>query len=270
MPIFSDRRVSTRGIQLRGKGAAAGGGLGLVGLVLYLILGALGGDAGSLLQMPFDGPISGTGETAGQMEQRCNEQGAIERHDDCYLVKVYNEINEIWHENLSDYRDPGLAFFEGGTSTSCGAASSDVGPFYCPADETIFIDIGFLEALQQEFGATGRYAQAYILAHEAGHHIQNMRGKLGGRLSNKQSIEIELQADCLAGVWGRLADNKGNVAVTESEVREAMDAAAAVGDDRIQEKTSGRVDPEAWTHGSAKQRREAFTNGFRNAGRCGI
>ncbi len=137
-----------------------------------------------------------------------------------------------------------------------------MGPFYCPPDERIYFDLGFLAQLQQQFGAEGRYAQAYIVAHEYGHHLQNILGierrvrsmqQQNPSQANELSVRMELQADCLAGVWGALANREGNVTITEAELQQAQDAAAAVGDDRIQRKTQGRVDPEGWTHGSAER-----------------
>ena len=148
-----------------------------------------------------------------------------------------------------------------------------MGPFYCPPDQRIYIDIGFLGQLQQEFGAQGRYAQAYIMAHEAGHHLQTLFGterdvralqQSQPDQQNALSVGLELQADCYAGVWSQLADERGNVTITDAELDQALDAASAVGDDRIQQKTQGRVDPESFTHGSAAQRKSWFTNGSRS------
>ena len=161
----------------------------------------------------------------------------------------------------------GLAFFTQAVNTGCGQASSQVGPFYCPPDENIYIDIEFLEQLQQRFGADGRYAQAYIMAHEFGHHLQTILGvepqvrqaqQANPSRANDLSVRLELQADCFAGVWGRLADDRGNVTITRAELTQALEA-AAVGDDRIQEAATGRVDPESFTHGSSQQRQEWYT-----------
>ncbi len=272
---FDDQRVDTSGVRdRRGRrgGAAIGGGAGILGLVVYLLFNVLGG-GGSAFQLPSGTDLAGTGETLEQLEARCNTDGAIDKYDDCYLIKVYNEINEVWSTTLEGYRQPALGFFEGGVQTGCGAASSQVGPFYCPPDEEIFIDIGFLEQLQQELGAEGRYAQAYIMAHETGHHLQTLLGteadvrkaqERDPSRARQLSIAVELQADCYAGVWGKLADERGNLAITERELDEALEGAAAVGDDRIQQKTQGRVDPESWTHGSAEQRRSWYLRGFQS------
>lgn len=275
MPVFDDSDVDVGGVDdRRGRsGAAIGGGAGIVGLLVFLLVQFLGGDA-ALLDIPGDAAFRGTGETLEQVRERCNAEGAIERDNDCYLIKVYNEINEVWEEAFDGYERPRLAFFDGSVATGCGNATSDVGPFYCPPDEEIYIDIGFLNALQDEFGASGRYAQAYVLAHEVGHHLQTITGieertrqaqQRDPSRANQLSVALELQADCLAGVWSRLADDAGNVAITEAELQEALEAAAAIGDDRIQKKTEGRVDPESWTHGSSEQRRGAFLRGVRAA-----
>jgi predicted metalloprotease len=189
-------------------------------------------------------------------------------------VKVYNEVNEVWAAEFSrrgdEYRKPTLAFFTDAVDTGCGQASSQVGPFYCPPDERIYIDIGFLDQLQRQFGAQGRYAQAYVLAHEAGHHLQTLFGteaKMRGLQrshpdqQNELSVALELQADCYAGVWSQKANEQGNVTITDAELDQALNAAAAVGDDRIQQQSQGRVDPESFTHGSAAQRKKWFQKG---------
>jgi hypothetical protein len=280
---FDDQSVDTSGVSdRRGMGgpiAVGGGGLGIVGLLVFVLISVLGGGNGvdTTQLVPQDGAVQGEGAGAGDLEQRCNTEGAIERYDDCFLVKVYNEINEVWTDEFArageQYEQPGLTFFTQGVQTGCGTASSQVGPFYCPPDRSIFIDIGFLDQLQQEFGAEGRYAQAYIMAHEAGHHLQTLFGteqrvrasqQARPDAANELSVAMELQADCYAGVWSRLADDRGNVSVGEAELDQAIGAAEAVGDDRIQQKTQGRVDPESWTHGSAEQRRQWFLTGRRS------
>ena len=277
MPVFRDRRVDTSGVELRGRGrgAALGGGVGLTGLLIYLLINLLGGGGGlGALQIPGNTEIAGTGEDVAEMQERCNQEGAIEHHNDCFLVKIYNEINEIWASRIDGYEQPRLAFYEEAVDTGCGSASSQVGPFYCPADQEIYIDLGFLRQLQERFGAPGRYAQAYIMAHEVGHHLQTLLGteqevraaqQSSPSRANQLSIRMELQADCYAGVWGRIADDQGTVSITEAELDEALNAAAAVGDDRIQQKTQGRVDPESWTHGSARDRRTWYLRGYQSA-----
>jgi predicted metalloprotease len=279
---FDDQSVDTSGVSdQRGRGiggpvAIGGGGLGIVGLIVFLLINVLGGGSGidTTQLVPQDGSVQGQGTGEGDLETRCNTQGAIDKYDDCYLVKVYNEINEVWTDEFARagerYEQPGLTFFTQAVNTGCGQASSQVGPFYCPPDQMIYIDIGFLQQLQQQFGAQGRYAQAYILAHEAGHHLQTLFGterkvraaqQSQPSKQNELSVAMELQADCYAGVWSKLADDAGNVSIGDAEVQQAQDAAAAVGDDRIQQQTQGRVDKESWTHGSAAQRKQWFTTG---------
>ena len=279
---FDDQSVDTSGVSdQRGRGiggpvAIGGGGLGIVGLIVFLLINVLGGGSGidTTQLVPPDGNVQGQGAGEGDLATRCNTTGAIDKYDDCYLVKVYNEVNEVWTDEFAragdKYTQPGLTFFTQAVNTGCGQASSQVGPFYCPPDQMIYIDIGFLQQLQQQFGAQGRYAQAYILAHEAGHHLQTLFGterkvraaqQSQPSKQNQLSVAMELQADCYAGVWSKLADDAGNVSIGDAEVQQAQDAAAAVGDDRIQQQTQGRVDKESWTHGSAAQRKQWFTTG---------
>ena len=289
---FDDSRVDVSGVSDRRGGgggfgmpvAVGGGGLGILGLVLYLVVGVLGGGGGGGTGVDLSGLQPGVlgdgaragGESSERLSERCNAEGAIERYDDCFVIKVWNEANEVWAAELptatgASYAEPGLVFFSGATRTGCGPASSSVGPFYCPPDRSLFIDLDFLRQLQTQFGAQGRYATAYIVAHEVGHHLQTLLGteeqvrraqQARPDQQNALSVALELQADCYAGVWGRQADERGNLSVTQAELAQAQAAAAAVGDDRIQQRTSGRVDPESWTHGSAEARRTWYTRGF--------
>jgi predicted metalloprotease len=278
---FDDDNVDVSGVQDRrgigGRAAIGGGGLGVVGLIVYVLISVLGGGSGidSSQLVPPGGQVQESGGGKSDLKSRCNSSAdAIDKYDDCYLVKIYNEINEVWAAEFtrrgSDYRKPTLAFFTDAVDTGCGQASAQVGPFYCPPDERIYLDIGFLDQLQQQFGAQGRYAQAYVLAHEAGHHLQTLFGtekkvralqQSKPDQQNELSVGLELQADCYAGVWSTLADKQGNVTITAAELDQALNAAAAVGDDRIQKQTQGRVDRESFTHGSAAQRKKWFRTG---------
>lgn len=261
-------------------GLAIGGGAGLVGLVIVLVVQLMGGDP-SQLQLPVGGGSAQSGagaESAEALRERCNTADALQRDTDCRLIKVFNVADAVWSREFGrrglSYAAPQLAFFSGSTSTGCGPASAEVGPFYCPADQEIYIELGFLDQLQQRFGATGEFAQAYIVAHEFGHHLQTLLGtetkvraaqQRDPDRANQYSVAMELQADCYAGVWATLADRtSGNgITLSRDNIAEAVHAAQAVGDDRIQQKVRGRVDPESWTHGSAAQREQWFLTGNR-------
>lgn len=199
-----------------------------------------------------------------------SEQPIEFRGDDDYEVftsKVLGSSNELWGDvfsrNNGEYETPRLVLFRGTTRSSCGVATSQVGPHYCPYDKTIYLDETFFDELKQRFGgSSGEVAQAYVIAHEVGHHVQNQLGALSAENQNSRegSIALELQADCYAGVWA-YSQAKNNV-FENGEIEQAMSAAAAVGDDNIQQTIEGRVTPENWTHGSSEQRVGAFTTGY--------
>ena len=284
---FDDQRVDVSGVDdRRGRGGAGalvvgGGGLGVVGLIVLLLVNVLGGGGGNGidvggLQGGLGGSTgTGTSETAQELSDRCNSDGAIEKYDDCYVIKSYNEINEVWTADLkkrgATYQEPRLSFFSRATNTGCGNASADVGPFYCPPDQEVFMDLDFLAQLQSQFGAQGRYAQSYIVAHEVGHHLQNLFGteakvraaqQANPKQTNALSVKLELQADCYAGAYGKLANDNGNQTITPAQLEEALNAAAAVGDDAIQSKAGGRVNPDSFTHGSSAQRKASYEKGY--------
>jgi predicted metalloprotease len=286
VPIeFDNDRVDVGGVDDRrggggraGGGLAIGGGAGVVGIVIYLIIQVLGGGGSATLPDLESGGANSTGqqESSQELEARCNSANATDTYTDCRLIKFYNIADDVWKQEFArrglTYHAPQLAFFDGSTSTGCGSASAQVGPFYCPSDEEVYLDLTFLDQLQTEFGAKGEFAQGYILAHEYGHHLQTLLGteakvraaqQRHPDLENEYSVALELQADCYAGVWSSLADKSANgINLTQSNIAEAQNAAGAVGDDRIQKKTQGRVDPESWTHGSAAQRQKWFTTGY--------
>ena len=202
-------------------------------------------------------------------------QGApdSERRLDAFLAFVFNDVQRFWARRLErsgfDYVPATLIVFHGAVATGCGPASSAVGPFYCPIDRTVYLDASFFRELAVEFRAPGDFAQAYVIAHEFGHHVQNVTGVLaqvmqamaaGVEDRNELAVETELQADCLAGVWGRSTYERHML--ERGDLDEALRAAAAVGDDRIQQKTTGRIDPETWTHGSSEQRRTWWLRGY--------
>lgn len=223
------------------------------------------------------GPATGLVPAQGSAQDlatRCNQPGGIEEYPDCLLTKAFNETDEVWSQEFArigdPYESPTLVFFDGRVNTACGPATTAVGPFYCPGDLKIYFDLGFARDLKR-LGVDGDYAGVYIMAHEFGHHLQNITGieKQVRRLqaqdrrnANEYGIAMELQADCFAGAWGKMADDRGNVSITRAELRQALNAAAAVGDDRIQEQAGMRVNPETWTHGSAKQRESWYLVGY--------
>ena len=265
-----------------GRGlAVGGGGLGLVGvlvLVLFQVLGGGGGDGGTGAAL---GQLNGLGEgqTAdnSQLEQQCRTGADANESVDCAVVADIESIQDYWSGVLGpDYRPTKTVFFSGSVQTGCGGATSGSGPFYCPADQLVYIDLSFFDTLQQQFGAEGGlFVDAYVIAHEYGHHVQDLLGTdqqvtpgLTGPTSG--TVRLELQADCFAGTWANHAetvpDESGQpliAEITQDDVDRALDAAARIGDDFIQQHLGGgTVDQDTFTHGSSEQRQRWFRTGY--------
>lgn len=263
----------------RGGGVAIGGGAGLLVLLLSIFAPGLAEDLG----------LTGGGQTQQEQPQgeravdECRTGADANERTDCRILATIESADAFWKPYLAEYqvqwREPGVQLFAQQVNTACGAATSDVGPFYCPGDEAMYFDTEFFGVLESQFGASGGpLAEEYVVAHEYGHHIQNIVGYLqysqsGGTGPTSGAVRVELQADCYAGMWaGHAATTEDPESgetfmpeITEQDLRDALSAAAAVGDDRIQQASTGRVMPEAFTHGTSEQRMKWFMHGYQTS-----
>ena len=266
---WKDRQGSQNVRDLRGarRPLAIGGGLGGLGLVILLVYVLMGGDPTALLDQQGAGVMPGT------------EQGApVDASSDelaQFVSVVLADTEAVWGELFTQqgwrYEEPQLVLFTDQVRSACGFQSAAVGPFYCPGDHTAYIDLGFYELLRQRFGAAGDFAQAYVIAHEIGHHVQNLLGiseqfdaaRRGAseREANALSVRMELQADFFAGVWAHHAQRRFNM-LEPGDIEEALNAANRIGDDNIQRRAQGRVVPDGFTHGTGEQRVRWFSLGF--------
>lgn len=260
-----------------GRGIAIGGGVG--GLIIMVVALFLGVDPGTVGL-----PQGGTGEYDSQGVQtpgfdlsQCKTAEDANNIDQCLVVATGNSVDAVWAQQMPGYTRPSVELFSGSVNTGCGPATTEVGPFYCPPDQTAYFDTAFFEELTTQFGASGGpLAKEYVVAHEFGHHVQELKGDLGRAQEDPTGpegggVRTELQADCYAGVWAHYAaitkqESTGEPflePLTDTDIADALSAAASVGDDRIQEAATGRVSPESWTHGSAAGRQYWFTEGYR-------
>jgi predicted metalloprotease len=268
-PLDRSQVEDVRGSGIGGRGLLiGGGGLGTVLiLVIYLLMG---GNPSSLDAQQNPNVVFQSGSST---LQGCNSGADANQREDCRIVGYVNSIQKFWSDEFAQagkqYQASKTVLYTDQVSTGCGLASSQVGPFYCPEDRLVYIDLGFFQDLRTRFGARGgSLAEGYVVAHEYGHHIQDLTGQLasgaGQQGATGTSVRTELQADCYAGVWANHATSTGFLEpLTNDDIGQALDAAAAVGDDRIQQKTQGQVDQETWTHGSAAQRQKWFSIGYK-------
>jgi predicted metalloprotease len=263
------RRQSSNVEDRRGfptRGVAAGGGI--LGLVAIIVTMLLGGDPGSLL--PQGGP-DGNGGTAAR-----REASSAEEQQKQFVQVVLADTEDVWNELFrqqvgKDYPEPTLVFFSGGSQSGCGFASSATGPFYCPMDQKVYLDLQFFNEMASRFRAAGDFAQAYVVAHEVGHHVQKQLGvldqvnsnqrRMGQAEANRLSVRLELQADYLAGVWAHHDQKMKNI-LDPGDIDEALRAATAIGDDRLQKQARGYVVPDSFTHGTSEQRTRWFRRGY--------
>ena len=261
----SDNVEDRRGSPLGGGRAALGGGTIVVLLVMWL----MGADPRALLQqLENSAPAPATAPSAPAPSAAEDEQGQ-------FVSVVLAETEDVWREQFRamgrEYRDPALVLFTGEVESACGMSSAAVGPFYCPGDSKVYIDLSFYDLLRQRFKAPGDFAQAYVIAHEVGHHVQNllgvsdkvhaMRERMSEREYNQLSVRLELQADFYAGVWAHYAEKSKHL-LEDGDIEEALGAASAIGDDQLQRQSQGSVVPDAFTHGTSAQRVRWFRKGF--------
>jgi predicted metalloprotease len=299
MTFNDSAQLDTSQVQSGGSGGGGGGGGfpggmqvgggigGLILLVLSLVFGGnfLGGGSGDSTsgglpsqQLQTD-QVAAAGQVSNSSFSQCKTGADANRNDVCLIIATVNSVQDYWTKQLPKYQmnyEPATTIiYSGQTQSGCGTANAQVGPFYCPLDKKVYVDASFFQELQSKFGADGgQLAKEYVIAHEYGHHIQDLLGVLGRAQQDPQGansggVRIELMADCLAGTWAKHATETTDAQgvpllkqITEADIQSALSAASAVGDDRIQKKVQGRVTPETWTHGSAEARMKWFSQGY--------
>ncbi|MCG7392361.1 neutral zinc metallopeptidase [Microvirga sp. ACRRW] len=271
---WDDFRTSSNVEDRRGMGMAGGGGLGLGAIV---ILGLVGWALGIDPRILIGGAEMIAGGGSGYQQQQ-GKQGTPQDEMGRFASAVLGNTEDVWKVVLPqqanrEYREPKLVLFSGATRSGCGGAQSAMGPFYCPLDQTVYIDLSFFQEMQQRFRAGGDFAYAYVLAHEVGHHVENLLGilprvqqrqqEVGATERNQLSVRVELMADCLAGVWAHHSNQRWQ-SLEPGDIEEAIRAAEAIGDDRLQKQGQGRVVPDSFTHGSSEQRMRWLTTGLKS------
>lgn len=273
MRIDTSTTSSSGGGRGPGRGMAIGGGIG--GLLVVVLAMFLGIDPGTVMPQQQQMGTQGA-EAEGFDLSRCKTGADANDIVQCRVVATGNSVDGVWQQLLKGYQRPQVRLFTGQVNTGCGSATSAVGPFYCPADQTAYFDTDFFDVLKNDFGSSGGpLAQEYVVAHEFGHHVQNLLGVLGRAQQDPEGatgsgVRTELQADCYAGVWAHYAaiTKQEGTGVTfleplsDKDIADALSAASSVGDDRIQQASTGSINPEAWTHGSSEQRQKWFTIGY--------
>ena len=277
----------------RGSGGGGGGGLGglpipgggggLIGIVITVVLALVGGYFGISNLGGGGGQTAATGDNT-SIQQKCGEQATALDQLDCRNVLFVNSIQAYWQKATpqyfgKQYQPAKTVFFENRVNTACGAADSGVGPFYCPGDNLVYIDLSFYQVLAKQLGAPGEFAQPYVLAHEYGHHLQDVLGTeaqmrrqqqgASDAVKNQLSVKLELQADCYAGVWAKAASStttaKGQqifTSLTDQDIQEGLQTAGQIGDDTLQQRGGGTINPEEFTHGTSAQRQRWFSTGY--------
>jgi predicted metalloprotease len=263
---LGNQRASGNVEDRRGMGMV-GGGLGVGGIVVAVIAYFLGFDPGTAIQ------VGQQVSNSTRQESAPARRGTPEDQMGVFVSKVLGSTEDVWsrifEQSGAQYRAPTLVLYDGQTRTSCGVGQAAMGPFYCPNDEKLYIDLSFYRDLQQRFHAPGDFAQAYVIAHEVGHHVQKLTGSFkrleaaqarGKAEFNRTSVRMELQADCYAGLWGHYAGTMNQL--SPGDIEEALNAAQAIGDDRLQKQSQGRVVPDSFTHGTSEQRMRWFKRGM--------
>lgn len=288
---WQDFRESSNIEDRRGDGGGGGGGFGIpmggggggLGIGAIVVLGLVGWALGIDPRLLISGAEmvtrgGGQSYTQQQAQAPSGRQGTPSDQIGRFAGAILGNTEDVWSQVLPaqanrQYTTTPLVLYTRGTRSGCGAAQSAMGPFYCPVDKKVYLDTSFFQEMQRKFGAGGDFAYAYVIAHEVGHHVQDVLGILGrvqsrqreveGPEANQLSVRIELMADCLAGVWAKNSNDKWN-AIDQDDIRQAVNAASAIGDDRLQQRSQGEVQPDSFTHGSSEQRVRWLTNGFKS------